>query len=1071
MDPKTSPVPSVAAAFSCFLALVLVAGAASATTIVMPTDDVLIEKSPVIVRGLVVSSEAIDRNGAIWTESTIRVEHAFKGEVTGDVVVREIGGIVGDRVTRIFGAPEYAAGERVLAFLNATPRGDYQTVDLYVGKLTEGMTLDGRRMWVRERADDVILLSASFEPLPDGNLQRSADEFESFIADRVRGRRSQVAYEVENPVLRRPAQPAAGKLRQKADFTMISEPEIYRWSSFDNGGSATWQSYGTQPGYNGGGVEEVKTAMAAWTGFAGAKIRYVYGGSFTSAPAGLERRNGINEILFADPLNEIAGTFDPRTGGVVGQGGFNAVSGSANWNGPFAADAQHGNSTYRAYNITEGNLTIQDGVSGANGMSSNRLAEIISHEFGHTLGFGHSLDAGALMYKSVSGLGPQLRADDQTAASWLYPNGSGTPAPAPVTIPTAPSALVGTVSGTAVQLRWQDNSSNESGFSIYYATGNSNFAKAGDVASNQASAGISGLSAGASYRFYVASFNSAGASSGSNTVTVTLAAAPAPVPVLSASFTFSPANPLAGDAITFSDRSTGGATGWQWSFGDGTTSTQQNPVKQYSAAGAYTITLTVSRGSERASSSQSISVGASIPVLPPNEPYRSLVSAAAQSNGVGGSVWRTELTLFNAGPEPASVEITFVPGAGGTAYTRSLFLATHQSRTYANALLDIFGMASGSGALAIDATSPTASAVLRVSSRTFNNGLTGTYGQGIPDVGSASMARTLFITGITSTDEYRTNVGLVNRSDNAVAVTLTLLADDGRTVSTANVIVAGDSFQQGALSTYFPTVAGLSYPVLSMQISSAAADAVSAYASVIDNRTQDPIYIQGVPQSTGTSMTIPIVGRSPGANNTFWRSDVTLFNPSTAASGQAVLLTYRPVGGSTQMRSVRVAPRATTVIADIVREMGFDSGNGMLELSWSGTAPVATSRTYTSTPSGATYGQSIDPVEAFGRESYVTGLRSDVSFRSNIGFVNSGDDSILVEVNLLNGAGAQLGSTVVAVGAKGLVQYSVSALFPNVTTASLGSFTVHAKSGSTKMFAYGSIVDNASGDPVFFAGR
>jgi len=46
--------------------------------------------------------------------------------------------------------------------------------------------------------------------------------------------------------------------------------------------------------------------------------------------------------------------------------------------------------------------------------------------------------------------------------------------------------------------------------------------------------------------------------------------------------------------VTFTDISTGSPTAWNWSFGDGTYSAQQNPVHTYSAAGNYTVTLTSS---------------------------------------------------------------------------------------------------------------------------------------------------------------------------------------------------------------------------------------------------------------------------------------------------------------------------------------------------------------------------------------------------------------------------------------------------------------------------------------------
>ncbi len=45
--------------------------------------------------------------------------------------------------------------------------------------------------------------------------------------------------------------------------------------------------------------------------------------------------------------------------------------------------------------------------------------------------------------------------------------------------------------------------------------------------------------------------------------------------------------------VSFTDRSTGSPTSWKWYFGDGTNSTQRNPVHTYSKAGKYTVTLAV----------------------------------------------------------------------------------------------------------------------------------------------------------------------------------------------------------------------------------------------------------------------------------------------------------------------------------------------------------------------------------------------------------------------------------------------------------------------------------------------
>ena len=49
--------------------------------------------------------------------------------------------------------------------------------------------------------------------------------------------------------------------------------------------------------------------------------------------------------------------------------------------------------------------------------------------------------------------------------------------------------------------------------------------------------------------------------------------------------------------VVFQDLSTGGATGWNWDFGNGNTSTLQNPTASYFTPGTYTVSLTVSNSS------------------------------------------------------------------------------------------------------------------------------------------------------------------------------------------------------------------------------------------------------------------------------------------------------------------------------------------------------------------------------------------------------------------------------------------------------------------------------------------
>jgi PKD repeat protein len=80
-------------------------------------------------------------------------------------------------------------------------------------------------------------------------------------------------------------------------------------------------------------------------------------------------------------------------------------------------------------------------------------------------------------------------------------------------------------------------------------------------------------------------------------------------------FSVDDATPDTNQTVTFTDL-TVGATSWLWNFGDGTSSSLQNPTKTYLYAGTYTVTLCATNGSTSGKEVKSNFIVCSLQPLP-----------------------------------------------------------------------------------------------------------------------------------------------------------------------------------------------------------------------------------------------------------------------------------------------------------------------------------------------------------------------------------------------------------------------------------------------------------------------
>jgi len=441
------------------------------------------------------------------------------------------------------------------------------------------------------------------------------------------------------------------------------------------------------------------------------------------------------------------------------------------------------------------------------------------------------------------------------------------------------------------------------------------------------------------------------------------------------------------------------------------------------------------------------------------------VPVVAHVDGVGGTPWRSDLSITNREGIPIEVELSYQPAAN-TTLGRRYTLEAFQTLLFEDIVKTVFNAEDGRGSIRVETVG---SDVVEpaVVSRTVAVRSFGSYGQGVPAV-VRPRAGTFYLPGLRHDDDYRSNVAVTATAGNAVVATFALYrGTTGYVAGGVTRSLAAGEQRQWSVDQLFPGHARSGEP---MTVEVSLSNPGVTYASVVDNASTDAVTYLGT--QPARDWVVPAVAHAPGRGDTFWTSDVTVAN--LGASAANVDLEYLPErldnsGGGMLRSNLRMGAGFTHSFEDVVLdEFGVDDGKGVLRVS-SDRPIVVTSRVSTAGPNGGTTGHGLQtvPGKTLGRETTVlSGIRVHDGFRTNVGVV-TGDTWASVRLRLRDQSGAEWSDTYVNVPARSMRQWSLESLFGAAMVTMLdptGSLVVDSDAA---FFAYLVVIDGSSQDPVF----
>ena len=238
----------------------------------------------------------------------------------------------------------------------------------------------------------------------------------------------------------------------------------------------------------------------------------------------------------------------------------------------------------------DGNFTFADGPDSTG--SQMDIQGIACHEYGHSLGLGHSSTSSATMYYATSGSGSDsfrsLAADDRAGVQFIYGSQSSSkPRITAVSFVGSVVTITGSNFSTTNNEVWFTNDASTS------ASANPHLKVTGIGSTGSGTQIVVTAPGGAGPGAVMVKKSATGHSSLSNAYPLDIGGTPPQDP--DAQFTASTTSGTVPMFVAFTNQSTGtGIYANSWTFGDGGTSGSANPGYTYTTGGTFTVSLTVS---------------------------------------------------------------------------------------------------------------------------------------------------------------------------------------------------------------------------------------------------------------------------------------------------------------------------------------------------------------------------------------------------------------------------------------------------------------------------------------------